>query len=156
MSKVNLQTQSNEKLAELAKEYKLDVPEGTPREALIAALKEVMAATPAGQDTAGQPDTKPDDSPKASKRGQIFYWIKIPTYANDTDICQPGVYRTAARIERFDRSEIRFVERFDGEIPETVLFDIAKRLGISTDKVVGNKRVFRDYEDIIEELVTDR
>lgn len=150
MSKINLVTLSNEKLAELASQHGLQIPEGTSRQDVIAAVSEAIAK-------ADGPEQEPDQKPQAKPKKQIiFYWVKFPTYMNDKDVCGPGLYRTAAPIPRFDRSDPKYVNRFDDEVPETILYEIAKMLNVSVEITSGNKRNFRDAEDILEEIVIDR
>ncbi len=140
MGKINLVTLPTEKLVEMAYEKGIENPADMKRADLIDALK------------AASPDDEKADAPKPGKL--VFYWIKVPTYATDTDIWPLGVYRTAPN-ERLDRSLPAYVERFDSTIPEGVLFEIAKQLKVSIETGQG-KRTFRNADEILEEIVIDR
>jgi predicted glycosyltransferase len=82
----------------------------------------------------------------------IFYIVYVDSYVSDDEILPKGVYRSSKTVERLDRSEARYVRRFEGAIPAKLIHEIAETLKVSVSDDNGE---YRKSEDILEELVND-
>lgn len=102
----------------------------------------------------GEPKNENEQkAPQRSEKKVYYYWLKVKSYVSDTEIWPAGFYATNRRYERLDNSPAQYVERFDGEVPDRALFEIAERYKVSVDYFEGKKRKTRDSEEILEELV---
>lgn len=108
------------------------------------------------------------EAPKQEKATKsIYYLVKRPTYVYDAmletnpkdrmvgeaDVWEPGLYKVSGSIQRFDRSGRDSVEKYEGNIPEVKIHDIAKAFHVKTEDGKGN---LRKSEDILADLVKER
>lgn len=95
-------------------------------------------------------------TPAAEKTGgsskSFFYVVYVDAYRDDTTIVPRGVYRTSKAIPRFDAMSSKFVEKFEGKIPDGKLHTLAKSLRVSAQDEAGD---YRDSADILAEIVQE-
>ena len=88
----------------------------------------------------------------AAKGKEFFYVVYVDAYRNDTEIVPRGIYKTKAKIERFEKMADKNVQSFEGKIPTPVLHKLADELKITVSDEDGE---FRDSKEILEEMVQE-
>lgn len=95
----------------------------------------------------------PPRAPKSAVKtgdGVIFYVLYADSYVSDERILPRGVYQTSEVIERLENSSSNYVKKFEGEIPDAVLHEIAETLKVSKSDANGR---YRPSEEILAEIV---
>lgn len=82
----------------------------------------------------------------------FYYIVYVDAYRNDTVIVPRGIYRTKTKIDRFERLSNKFVESFEGKIPDPKIFKLAEELKITVTDESGD---YLDSKVLLEELVQD-
>lgn len=139
MAKYNGKEMSLEELTAEVEARGIEIQEGWTTKELVAALKE-------------------DDKAKkqaSSPEGGFFYWIKDRSYISDTEILDAGLYHTNEKIARLHGQPAAYVEAFEGEVPDKVVYEIAKAMKVHTENFVNGKREIVDIDKVLDELVKE-
>jgi len=94
-----------------------------------------------------------DEESTLPVKGGMYYHLKMRSYVNDEEIWDVGLYHTKKAIERLDNSSPAYVVRYEGELPEVVVYEVAQKLMINTQ---GKGGKLRPAKEIMEEVVIER
>lgn len=94
----------------------------------------------------------PAASGTSTAKKSFFYVLYVDTYRDEKTIVPRGIYRTKAKIERFEKLANKYVEKFEGKIPDPKIFKLAQELRVTVTDEAGD---YLDSKVILEELVQD-
>jgi len=107
---------------------------------------------PAGAPSVRANANASDNAGSESAEKAIFYVVYVDTYVSDDQILPRGIYKTDTPVERLDNSRPQYVKKFEGEISDKVLHEIAETLRVSVTDVKGN---YRKSSEILAEIVKE-
>lgn len=132
-----------QELQKEAKELGIEFVESDTMKELKAMIKEAEKGE----------DKKAEDK-KANKKDKVFYyWVKVKSYISPENIIERGLYKFSEKVERLEKSTKTYVEKFEGDIPQSRLMEIAKELRVKT---VDEKGDYRKKQEVLDEIVKDR
>lgn len=129
--------------------------------ATVAELKALLkdeagdtgAATAASTDTAAADATPADTGAAVKTDGKgVYYRLKQKSYMTDSKILPAGLYRFSKPVDRFEGQSTAYIEKFEGEIPEVLVYDIAKMFKVKTADSAGK---LRPVKELLAEIVID-
>mgnify|MGYP003134677591 CR=1 FL=1 len=110
----------------------------------------------AGKNTVAKKATTKKATSTTSNSGgskkSFFYVVYVDAYKDDKTIVPRGVYKSTKKIERFENLSNRFVEKFEGKIPDPKIFKLAEELRITVTDEDGD---YLDSKDVLAEMVRE-
>lgn len=98
-------------------------------------------------------ETKKEETKTAPKKNFNYYLLKVKTYVAEGVRWEAGLYKVDGEIPRLEGQKKIYVEKFEGEVPDNVVFKLAEQFNV---KINDEKGKMRKPEEILDQLSIDR
>ena len=115
-----------------------------PAKKKAAPKKTAPRKSTSSSSTGGGGNSQP--KPKASV---FFYWLKNKTFVAEGVRWDAGFYRVSGLIHRLEGQPMKDVEKFEGEVPEVKVYDMARHFLIKTE---GDDGKLRKADELLDEM----